>query len=327
MTHTDNSSSAVRANVQNAFADEGPGPNAGKTVVIGCGNILRGDDAVGPTLIRHLWAEGDIPDEVTLVDGGTAGMDVAFKMRGAAHVVLIDAAQTGADPGTIYRIPGSEIEELPALEALHSHSFRWDHALAFGHWLLGDQYPEEVTVFLVEIANTEPGADLTEPVAASMLDVGRHVRDVWAPADPSDHPIGHTPATGGRDGRPGDHLALQLGDGAAPDEAATVEITADGNLRLDVEVAQRFFPADALVAVPRGAELWLMPLTGPEGGGLLLKQRNPRGDRSTLIWEVLPPGTPAGRRQAVWDDANGALRVDLSPSATASPATRPATPP
>lgn len=98
-------------------------------------------------------------------------------------------------------------------------------------------------------------------------------------------------------------------EGTAP---AVVEFTADGSLRLSAAVAERYFPADALVAVPRGGELWLMPLVSTEGGGLLLKQRNPAGDRSTLIWEALPPGaSPIGERDAVWDDANGALRVDL----------------
>ena len=100
--------------------------------------------------------------------------------------------------------------------------------------------------------------------------------------------------------------------GTAPVE---VEFTADGSLRLSAEVAGRHFPADALVAVPRGAELWLLPLTGPEGGGLLLKQRNRRGDRSTLIWEALetcpPDRRPTGPRPALWDDTNGALRVAL----------------
>jgi hydrogenase maturation protease len=93
---------------------------------------------------------------------------------------------------------------------------------------------------------------------------------------------------------------------------ATVEFTPEGSLRLSAEVAARYFPADALVAVSRGSELWLMPLVSTEGGGLLLKQRNIRGDRSTLIWESLPPGSsPVGERPAIWDDARGALRVDL----------------
>ncbi len=93
---------------------------------------------------------------------------------------------------------------------------------------------------------------------------------------------------------------------------ASVEFTADGSVRLPADLARRYFPSDALVAVPRGNELWLMPLHSSDSGGLLLKQRNPRGDRSTLIWEALPPGaSPVGRRDAVWDDTNGALRVDV----------------
>jgi hydrogenase maturation protease len=93
---------------------------------------------------------------------------------------------------------------------------------------------------------------------------------------------------------------------------AEVELTDDGYLRLDADVAAAYFPNDALVAVPNGHELWLVPLVGPQGGGLLLKQRNRRGDRSTLVWEALPTHRPVGRREAVWDATNGALRVDVS---------------
>jgi hypothetical protein len=90
-----------------------------------------------------------------------------------------------------------------------------------------------------------------------------------------------------------------------------VEITEQGDLRLTAEVAAEFFPTDSLVAVLRGTELWLMPLTGPESGGLLLKQRNTRGDRSALIRESLPEDPPCGLCDAVWDANSGALRVDV----------------
>lgn len=105
----------------------------------------------------------------------------------------------------------------------------------------------------------------------------------------------------------------------APEGTVAVEFTVDGSLHLDAELAGRFFPTDSLVAVPRGDELWLMPLVGPEGGGLLLKQRNRRGDRSTLIWEAVQheAAPPVGSRRAIWDEANGALRVSLAPTPTA----------
>ena len=51
-----------------------------ETLIIGCGNLLRGDDGAGPVLVRHLWEAG-LPKGVHCADGGTGGMDVAFQMR------------------------------------------------------------------------------------------------------------------------------------------------------------------------------------------------------------------------------------------------------
>ena len=137
-------------------------------LVIGCGNLLRGDDAVGPVLVRRLLDRG-LPDGVEVADGGTSGMDVAFRMRGVGRVVLVDAARSGGgEPGTLYRLDGSDVEQLPALETLNLHSFRWDHALAFARWLLKDDYPDEIVVYLIEAAAFEFGEPLSEPVAAAM---------------------------------------------------------------------------------------------------------------------------------------------------------------
>lgn len=137
------------------------------TLVIGCGNLLRGDDAVGPLLVRRLL-DFELPKGVRLADGGTAGMDVAFGMRGAQRVIIVDACQSGDPPGTLFKVPGDVLESLPPVTGLHMHSFRWDHALAFGRWLLKDEYPQEVSVYLVEIESLAYGEPLTPAVAAAM---------------------------------------------------------------------------------------------------------------------------------------------------------------
>ncbi|MDJ0753895.1 MAG: hypothetical protein QNJ45_10280 [Ardenticatenaceae bacterium] len=93
--------------------------------------------------------------------------------------------------------------------------------------------------------------------------------------------------------------------------SCTVEISAEGYLRLTAEVAQTYFPEDVLVPLVKEKELWLMPLRGAAAGGLLLKQRNAQGDRSVVIWEALPPHTQPGMRTAFWDETQGALRVAL----------------
>ena len=197
---------------------------AGKTLIIGCGNLLRGDDAAGPVLVRRLWERG-LRAGVECADGGTGGMDVAFQMRGCAWVILVDACrripgeevaeQRGAGFGggtrnesasqdgglvavdledsvqmllelvptpspsvvaaaeargqgwgvaAIYEVPGEEVESLPPLEGINLHAFRWDHAIAFGRWLLKDEYPRRVTAFLIEAEAFEPGAPLSPAV-------------------------------------------------------------------------------------------------------------------------------------------------------------------
>ena len=153
------------------------GPPPVRRLIVGCGNLLRGDDGVGPVLIRQLWEHfgATMPPDVDLVDGGTAGMDIAFKMRGVEHVMLIDAATTGAEPGTVFEVPGDQLEDLPPLEGLHTHLFRWDHALAFARWLLKDEYPESVTVWLIEAAETTLGAPLSEPATRGLETVKARV--------------------------------------------------------------------------------------------------------------------------------------------------------
>jgi hydrogenase maturation protease len=134
-----------------------------KTLVIGCGNLLRGDDAAGPVLIRRMGDRG-LPEGVRCADGGTGGMDVAFQMRGVEHVILVDACTSGSEPGSIFEVPGSEVEHLPPLTGINMHAFRWDHAIAFGRWLLKDEYPANVTAYLIEGEAFEMGEGLSPAV-------------------------------------------------------------------------------------------------------------------------------------------------------------------
>ena len=90
-----------------------------------------------------------------------------------------------------------------------------------------------------------------------------------------------------------------------------VEFTANGYLHLPCEIAGRYFPSDGLVAMIHGPEMWLLPTHNSASGGLLLKQRNPRGDKSVLIWEVLRSRSMEGSRTAFWDERQCALRVAL----------------
>ncbi|MBS44242.1 MAG: peptidase M52 [Nocardioides sp.] len=266
--------------------DDGFAPEPCDLLVVGCGNILRGDDAFGPVLVRTMYERG-VPDGVRLVDGGTAGMDVAFGMRGAARVVLVDAAATGAEPGTLYRVPASELGPVPPLAGLHSHNFRWDHALALAGWLLGPHAPTDVTVVLCEAGALEPGEPLTPPVAAQVEVVADLLEREFYPRTP-----------------------------AADALAETVTLTAGGSLHVTAAQADRWFPGGVCVARLEGVDvLELLPLVDAGHGGLVLKQRNAAGDRAVLLSEVLgfrdDLAALAGDLPAAWDAERGVLRVTL----------------
>ncbi|MFM7184850.1 MAG: hydrogenase maturation protease [Planctomycetota bacterium] len=153
-----------------------------RVLVIGCGNLLRGDDAAGPVLIRRMWARG-LPRGVRCADGGTGGMDVAFQMRGVPRVVLVDACSSGSEPGTLFEVPGAEVEHLPPLSGINLHAFRWDHAIAFARWLRKEEYPADVTAYLVEGRRFEVGEGLSPQVDAAVDRLVDILLDGLSPAE------------------------------------------------------------------------------------------------------------------------------------------------
>lgn len=142
-----------------------PGGTGGRVraLIIGCGNLLRGDDAAGPEVVRRLTARR-LPDGVGCVDAATAGIDVALAMRSVPHVIVVDACRSGSPPGTLIELSGAEVEQLPPPSGISVHALRWDHALAFARWRLAAEYPARVTVLLIEGERFEYGEPLSSAV-------------------------------------------------------------------------------------------------------------------------------------------------------------------
>ena len=133
--------------------------------IIGCGNLNRNDDAVGAIIAQRLQqflAENPYPN-VQVYDCGTAGMEVMFQARGSKHLTIIDASSTGSEPGAVFKVPGEELEALPE-PSYNLHDFRWDNALAAGRKIFKDDFPQEVTVYLIEAENLGFGLELSPAV-------------------------------------------------------------------------------------------------------------------------------------------------------------------
>ena len=152
--------------------------------IIGCGNLNRSDDGVGVLVAQRLqqhFSKTPLPN-VQVFDCGTAGIDVMFQARGSHELIIIDASQTGSDPGAIYEVPGEVLAQLPD-RSYNLHDFRWDHAIAAGHKIFKDAFPQEVTVYLIEAQSLDFGWTLSPAVEAAAEKVfHKIVRKVANPA-------------------------------------------------------------------------------------------------------------------------------------------------
>ncbi|BAY29673.1 hydrogenase maturation protease [Nostoc carneum NIES-2107] len=136
--------------------------------IIGCGNLNRSDDAVGVIVAQRLQqflAENPHPN-VRVYDCGTGGMEVMFQARGSKQLIIIDASSTGSEPGAVFKVPGKELEALPE-PSYNLHDFRWDNALAAGRKIFQNDFPQEVTVYLIEAANLNLGLELSPTIEHS----------------------------------------------------------------------------------------------------------------------------------------------------------------
>jgi hydrogenase maturation protease len=95
-------------------------PSAERVLVLGVGNLLRGDEGVGIHAVREL-TKRPLPPHVDVVDGGTAGLDLLHLMGEYDRVVIIDAVEAGEEPGAILRFAPQDITSQAGDFAISLH--------------------------------------------------------------------------------------------------------------------------------------------------------------------------------------------------------------
>jgi len=83
-------------------------------VVLGCGNILFGDDGFGSSVAELLQTDGALPQNVSVVDAGTSVRGILFDLilreERPRKVIVVDAVDVQKQPGAVFQIP---LEEIP----------------------------------------------------------------------------------------------------------------------------------------------------------------------------------------------------------------------
>lgn len=133
---------------------------APRTVIIGVGNRYRGDDGVGIFVARGLRDQDS--RVVKILEQGGDGAAILEAFRGAEELILVDAAQTGAPPGTIHRFDASTARIPAEAFCYSSHSFGVAEAIELARAL--GQLPPRTIVYGIEAADFAARAQLAPAV-------------------------------------------------------------------------------------------------------------------------------------------------------------------
>ena len=158
---------------------------AERIVVIGVGSELHGDDAVGIVVARRVLELGPLPENVSLIEGHTGGLDLLFEIEDAERAILIDAVDFGGEPGQIevFDAEDADIHLTQRVASLHHVSLA--DVLELGR-TTGLQV--RITIVGLQPADTALGLGLSEPVAAQVDRAAGIVRSLIEGAEPAPGP-------------------------------------------------------------------------------------------------------------------------------------------
>jgi hydrogenase maturation protease len=141
---------------------------------VGVGNVLMGDDGVGPAAIEVLSRRG-LGGSSELIDAGLAFGEVLCDLSPDRPLVIIDAARGGGPPGSIYRLGLEELAEGGSMAAAVSlHEVSIVPALRMAA-LAGRRFAD-VTLFGVEPQRVAWAEGLSAPVAAAVERLADEIR-------------------------------------------------------------------------------------------------------------------------------------------------------
>ncbi len=138
-------------------------------LLVGVGNVLRRDDGVGVRAAEQMAGLGLSP-EIEVCDVGTVGLKAAQLLEGRKLVVVVDAIDSRAAPGTVFRLAPEQlrpyVKSAVSLDDLHLLD-------ALNETRLVGTAPEEVVVLAVQGGDWSLGIGLSPAVEAALEKVVR----------------------------------------------------------------------------------------------------------------------------------------------------------
>lgn len=142
-----------------------------KILILGLGNELLGDDAVGILAARVLKER--LKDQADVVESSLSGMALLDLLVGYDRAIIIDAVKTGqTPPGTIYELSPAD---LGAVAAPSPHYAGLPELIATAQALTLN-FPKDIKIFAIEVEDPHTVGGQLSPAVAQAL--GRLIQQV-----------------------------------------------------------------------------------------------------------------------------------------------------
>jgi hydrogenase maturation protease len=136
-----------------------------RVVVLGIGNILLSDEALGIQAVERFAATHQVPDHVRLIDGGTSAMELLDVVADCDLLIVVDAILANAAPGSVVRLADDAVPVFFRTK-LSPHQVGLSDLLASLEF--AGESPRATVILGIEPADMRLGLELTPAVEARM---------------------------------------------------------------------------------------------------------------------------------------------------------------
>lgn len=142
-----------------------PGP--ARILVLGLGNTLLSDEAVGVRVVEAVRARPEAAG-LTCLDGGTMGLSLLIEMEDADALIIVDAARLEALPGTMRLFEGAEMDAFMRTRGINPHDIGLEDLM--DALRLREALPAHRALVGIEPATLAVGDGLSPDVARAVPD-------------------------------------------------------------------------------------------------------------------------------------------------------------
>ncbi|MEO6168050.1 MAG: hydrogenase maturation protease [Chitinophagales bacterium] len=138
-----------------------------KTAILGFGNPVRSDDAIGVYVANELLKQLNDREGMSVFDMGTSAFEILFKLKGHQRIIIVDGVLNSGEPdGSLFALPASAINaQIQNDPLVFLHGIKWDQALSYAKKIMGNEYPEDnIRVYLVAISDIKMEMQLSNTV-------------------------------------------------------------------------------------------------------------------------------------------------------------------